>query len=321
VRAIPGVTNAAYTYSLPVAGSNWNSIFIIQGRPIPERSELPSAAWTPVSTGYFDTMGIRSVEGRHFESLDGAAGQAVAIVNRTFASRFFPGGSAVGGMIKQGWPEEKGTWRQIVGVVSDVKVTGIEASPGPQVYLPVTQNGQMSGALVARTDGDPRLLARSLEGAVHEIDPNLPVYDIRSMDEVIGFGIGPQRLTMVLMIGFAGLALLMAAIGVFGVTSYSVSQRTHEIGVRMALGANSSRVLSLVLRQELLACLLGIGAGVIAAVLLSSLLRSLLFGVAPRDAVTLAGAAMVLIVVTTVACYLPARRATLVDPMSALRSE
>jgi putative ABC transport system permease protein len=321
LRAIPGVTHAAFTYSLPTAGSNWNSIFIVQGQPVPARSDLPSAAWTPVSTGYFATMGIRLVEGRPFESLDVAANQPVVVVNRTFASRFFPNGDAIGAMVKQGWPEDKTPWRQVVGVVNDVKVAGLDAEPILQVYMPVAQIGQSAGAFVARTDGDPRLLAKAVAAAVHEVDPNLPVYDLLTMNEVIGTGIGEQRLTMVLLLGFAGLALLMAAIGVFGVTAYSVAQRTHEIGVRMALGANSSRVLGLVLRQEMLACLLGICAGVIGAILLSSLLRSLLFGVAPRDTATLAGAAAVLFVVTIVACYLPARRAALVDPMRALRSE
>lgn len=321
IRAVAGVTNAAYTFSLPVAGSNWNSIFIIEGQPVPPRSQLPSSAWTPISLGYFDTMGIRLIRGRGFERSDLGTSPTVAVVNQTFAKRFFGDNNPIGARVKQGWPEDKAPWREIVGVVNDVKVDGLQGDPRLQVYLPVTQMGQRSGVFVARAEGDVRLLGRAIEAAVHEVEPNLPLFNLRTMSEVIDNGIGSQRLTMVLLMGFAILALLMAAIGVFGVTTYSVSQRTHEIGVRMALGANSSRLLGLVLRQELLACVLGIGAGVIAAVLLSSLLQSLLFGVAPRDAVTLAGAAMVLLVVTIVACYLPARRATLVDPMSALRSE
>ena len=321
IRAVPGIVNAAFTYSLPVAGSNWNSIFIVEGQPVPERAALPSSAWTPVSVGYFDTMGIRLVRGRAFDARDVLNAPLTVVVNPTFARRFFGDNDPIGARVKQGWPEDPLPWREIVGVVNDVKVSGLQGDPRLQAYLPAGQRGQSGGAFVARTSGDPRLVARALEAAVHEIDPNLPIFDIRTMDEVIGAGIGNQRLTMVLLMGFAALALLMAAIGVFGVTSYSVSQRTHELGVRMALGANPSSVLALVVRQEMGACLIGIVAGVIGAVVLSSLLDSLLFGVAPRDTMTLSAAAGVLLVVTAIACLIPARRATRVDPVTALRLE
>ncbi len=172
-----------------------------------------------------------------------------------------------------------------------------------------------------RTDGNPAALGRSIEAAIHEIDPNLPLFNIQTMNEIIDASIGNERLTMVLLIGFAALALLMAAIGVFGVTSYSVSQRTHELGIRMALGANRGSVLALVLRQEMGACLIGIVAGVIGALFMASLLESLLFGVTSRDSVTLSIAAVVLLAVTAIACVIPAQRATRVDPVTALRLE
>ena len=322
LRAIPGVTNAAFGFSIPVAGSNWNSIFIIEGQPVPERNKLPSSAWIPVSTEFFDTMGIRLINGRLFDSRDLAGAPEVVIVNETFARRFFGTNNPVGTRVKQGWPEDSGPyspWREIIGVVNDVRMNSLQGDPTLQAYLPVRQVGQRSGAFVVRGSTDAAALGRSLEAAVQQVDPNLPLFNIQTMDQLIDGAIGNQRLTMVLMLGFASLALLMAAIGVFGVTAYSVSQRTHELGIRMALGANRGSVLALVLRQELGACLGGIAIGVVGAFFLASLLESLLYGVTARDGVTLSIAAIMLFGVTIVACLVPAHRATRVDPVTALR--
>ena len=319
LRAIPGVSNASFTYSIPLAGSNWNSIFIIEGQPVPERSKLPSSAWTPITDEYFDTMGIRLLKGRGFDSRDANNSPAVIVVNETFARRFFGANNPIGARVKQGWPEDKAPWREIVGVVNDVRVAGLQGDPTLQAYLPVRQVTQGSGAFVIRAAVNPASLGRAIEAAVHEIDPNLPVFNVQAMNQTIDAGIGNERLTMVLLLGFAGLALLMAAIGVFGVTAYSVTQRTHELGVRMALGARPASVLALVLRQEMGACLIGIVVGIAGAWLMSSLLESLLFGVTSRDALTLSIASLVLLVVTAVACLIPARRATRVDPVTALR--
>jgi predicted permease len=321
LRALPGVTHAAFTYSLPLAGSNWNSIFIVEGQPIPERSQLPSSAWTPISNGYFDTMGIRLRQGRPFEDTDTTGAPEVVIVNETFARRFFGDNDPIGARVKQGWPEDKTPWRQIVGVVNDVRVASLQGDSILQVYMPVKQVAQSGGTFVVRSATAPAALARAMESAIHEIDPNLPLFNVRTMDQVLEAGIGNERLTMVLLAGFAALALLMAAIGVFGVTAYTVSQRAHEVGIRMALGAKPGSVLAMVLRQEMSASLIGIAAGIVGAVLLSSLLESLLFGVAPRDAATLLGAAAVMLAVTVIACVIPARRATRVDPAIALRLE
>jgi predicted permease len=319
LRAIPGVSNAAFTYSIPLAGSNWNSIFIIEGQQVPERSQLPSSAWTPITNEYFDTMGIRLLKGRGFDSRDVNNSPTVTVVNETFARRFFGANDPIGARVKQGWPEDQTPWREIVGVVNDVRVGALQGDQILQAYLPVRQVSQGSGAFVVRAAANPAMLGRSIEAAVHEIDPNLPLFNIQTMGEVIDAGIGNERLTMMLLLGFAGLALLMAAIGVFGVTAYSVTQRTHELGVRMALGARPSSVLALVLRQEMGACLIGIAVGIAGAWLMSSLLESLLFGVTSRDTMTLSIASLVLLVVTAVACLIPARRATRVDPVTALR--
>jgi putative ABC transport system permease protein len=321
LRAVPGVANAAYTYSAPILGSNWNSIFIIDGQPVPPRNQLPSSGWIPASPEYIDTMGIRLLKGRWFDKRDLPDAPNVIVVNETFARRFFGTNDPIGARVKQGWPEDRTPWRQIVGVVADTRMNGLQGDLTLQAYMPVGQSGQRDGLFMLRTNNDPSAMARSIQAAIHEIDPNLPLFNIQTMNDAIDGAIGNERLTMVLLIGFAALALLMAAIGVFGVTAYSVSQRTHELGIRMALGADRRSVLALVLRQEMGACLVGIAVGVIGATLLASLLESLLFGVTARDTLTLSIAAVVLLAVTVVACIIPARRATRVDPVTALRLE
>jgi putative ABC transport system permease protein len=321
LRALPGAANAAFTNSLPVAGSNWNSVFIVEGQPVPERANIPSAAWTPVSPSYFDTMGVRLLGGRLFNAADGQGASRVAVVNESFARRFWPDGNAIGGRIKQGWPEDKTPWREVIGVVSDVKTSGIDRDAAIQAYLPFAQEAPAFGSFVVRTAGNPAALSAAIEPAIQEVDPNLPVYDVRTMDEVIGVGLGRQRLTMVLLMGFSALALVIAAVGVFGVTAYAVAQRRHEMGVRLALGASQRGILSLVVRDELAACAAGVAAGAVGALLLSSTIESLLFGVPARDPVTLAIAAALLLVVTAIACYLPARAVTRIDPMQVLRIE
>jgi predicted permease len=319
--AKPGVTHTAFTISLPVQGSNWNSVFVVSDQPVPARADLPSAAFTPVSPAYHQTMGIRLVQGRLLLASDGPDSATVAVVNERFARRFWPDGNALGNRVKQGWPEDRSPWREIVGIVSDVKTAGVDQPAALQVYLPLAQNPSTSVALVMRTSGSAASLANTIESTIHEVDPDLPVYDTRTLDEVIGRGVGQQRLTTVFLVGFATLALVMAGVGVFGVTAYSVSQRTHELGVRMALGADRSGVLMLVLRQELAACAIGIVLGFAGALALSSVLQTLVFGVPTRDPATLAVVSVVLMGVTAVAGYLPARRATRIDPVTAMRTE
>ena len=317
----PGVTHAAFTNSVPIAGSNWGSIFVIDGQPVPERSKLPGSAFTVITPTYFDTMGIRLIRGRVFTAADGETAPTVAVVNQTFARRFFGDNDPIGARLKQGWPEDKAPWREIVGVVNDVRVNSLQGDSGLQVYLPFVQVSLPYGNFVVRSSGDAASIVRMVQSTVQAVDPNLPLFNVRTMEQIIEADVGNARLTMVLLIGFAALALLMAAIGVFGVTAYSVSQRTHELGVRMALGAPRSNVLGLVLRQELSACVIGIAIGIAGAWFLSSLLESLLFGVTGRDTVTLTVASLVLLIVTTLACLIPASRATRVDPATALRIE
>jgi len=259
------------------------------------------------------------LRGRLFQPTDVTGGPSVVVVNETFARRFFGANNPIGARVKQGWPEDKTPWREIVGVVNDVRVNGLQGDPTLQAYMPVRQVPQAGGAFVVRAMVEPATLGRAIEAAVHDIDRNIPLFIVQTMGQVIDAGVGNERLTMVLMMGFAALALLMAAIGVFGVTAYSVAQRTHELGIRMALGAKPANVLALVLRQEMSACLIGIIAGVAGALALGSLLESLLYGVTARDAATITLAALVLLIVTAIACVIPARKATRVDPVTALR--
>jgi putative ABC transport system permease protein len=321
VAALPGVDAAAFAGSLPVEGANWYSVFIVGDQPVPPRAELPSAAFTPATPGYFDALEIRLVRGRLFAPGDGPEAPTVAVVNESLARRFWPAGDALGQRLKQGWPEDQEPWREIVGVVADVKTDGVDQPTPLQAYLPYSQVPTGYGVIVARTGGDPGRLARPLEAAIHEVDPDLPVFDVRTLDQVLDRGVGTQRLTVALLSGFAFLALAMAAVGVFGVAGYSVAQRTRELGVRVALGADPGRVLRLVLGQELRVCAAGIALGAAGALALAGVMRSLLYGVPPRDPATLAAAATLLFAVTALACYLPARRAARVDPIEALRQE
>jgi putative ABC transport system permease protein len=241
------------------------------------------------------------------------------VINETFARRMFGSNNPIGARVKQSWPEAKTPWREIVGVVNDVRVSGLQGDSPMQAYVPFPQNPSGFGAFVIRAAGTTTALGAAMQSAVQQVEPNLPLNSIQSMADVIDAAVGNERLTTALLFGFACLALVIAAIGVFGVTAYSVSQRTHELGIRMALGANRGSVLALVLRQEMGACLVGIAAGVIGALFMASLLESLLFGVTSRDTVTLSVAAMVLLATTMIACIIPAQRATRVDPVTALR--
>ena len=321
VEGVPGVLSAALTLSLPIDGSNWNSVFMAMDKPVPPRAELPSSAFTPVSANYFEVMGIRLLEGRVLSEADGANAPRVTVINETLARRLWPGENPIGKRIKQGWPENKTPVREVVGVVSDVKLEGVNQETPMQAYLPLEQETAGSLALVARTAGNPLALASTIEQAIRSVDKDLPVYGISSMDQLMGNAIAQQQLTMVLLAGFAILALVLAAVGIYGVMSYSVTQRTHEIGIRMALGAQSSDVLKMVVKQGLVLTVAGISIGLVGAFFLTRLMASLLFGVSATDPVTFALISLLLAGVALGACFVPARRATKVDPLIALRYE
>jgi putative ABC transport system permease protein len=323
VSALPGVRSAALTHSLPINGTFWNSVFIVGDKPVPPRAELPSAGWEPVTPNYFETMGIRLLRGRLFNAAEPNASN-VTVINERLAQRLWPGEDPIGKRLKQGWPEDRTPWREVIGVVADIKMNGVQSGTPMQAYLPITQEHNyvyLNFHLVVRTAGDPLLGTAAVEHAIHSIDKDLPISGIRSMEQLLGVSLAQQRLTLLLLASIAALALALAAIGIYGVISYWVRQRTHELSIRMALGAQARDVLKLILAQGLKLALIGVVIGLAAAFALTRWMESLLFGVRPTDPLTFAMVAVTLLCVALLACYFPARRATKVDPLVALRRD
>ena len=324
VRRLPGVASAALTLSLPIEGSNWGSIFTVRDKPVPPRAELPSAAFVPVSAEYFKTMGISLRAGRAFTDGDNQASQRVTIVNEAFARRLWPGENPIGKFIKQGWPETPETdapWREVVGLVPDIKLDGVDQDVPLQAYLPLRQESSRSVAIVARTLVPPESLARQLEMAVQSVEKNLPVTRVLPMTALMSSAIARQRLSTVILAVFAGIALVLAAVGLYGVVSQNVTERTREIGLRMALGSGRGAVLRLFVLNGIAIAAVGTVAGLAGAYFLSRWMASMLFEVEPTDALTFTAVPIVLLLVAAIACYIPARRAARLDPLQALRQE
>jgi putative ABC transport system permease protein len=319
LEARPEWRHVAFTTALPVEGSYWTSSFTARDKPAPPRAEQPSAEFTPVSRGYFETLDVRLVGGRWFDGSDTASSELTVVVNETLARRIWPGEEAVGKQLKQGWPDSETPWRRVVGVVADVKIEGLVEPAPPQLYLPLSQETTSEPVLVVRVEGSTTAARRAIESVLAQLDGELPVYEFRTMNELLGDSIARQRMAMLVLSVFAFVALALAAIGLYGVVAHGVTERTHEIGVRMALGAEGRQVLGLVVRQGLATALVGTAIGLAAALALSRSLRGLLFGVSATDPATLAGVVFVLLAVSAVACYVPARRAVRVDPTRALR--
>ena len=321
IRAVPGVTDAALVSALPVDGSDWNSVFVAAGQPVPPRPELPSAAMTMVGVGYFEAMGTRLLRGRLFTSGDARTSTPTIIVNESLARRVFPHQDAIGQRLKQGWPESPGTWREIVGVVADVKFEGLAEQTPMQVYMPMTQETPRNIAIVVRTGGTPGTLQAPIESVIHAIDRDLPIYAVRTMDNLIESSMARERMGVLVLAVFAVLAITLASVGLYGVVAHGVTERTHEIGVRMALGADTASVLKLVVGQGLATVFTGLVIGVAAALALARTMQGLLFGVTPTDPATFGAVVAMLFSIGLIACYIPAWRATRVDPTTALRSE
>ena len=322
LAALPGVEAAGATISLPLGGSNlsvWRGL-IPEGRPAtPEASE--AAAYAVVTPGYFRTMRVPLRSGRVFDERDDANAPKVLVINETLARKVFPGQDAVGRHIHI-WRDEEFP-RRVVGVVGDTKHASLDEDDAPQMYVPHAQDAGWGGLSVAvRTrGGDPSALTPALREEVRALDRQLPVYDVKTAGKVLADSTAYRRVTMFLMAGFAAAALLLAGVGLYGVLSYAVAQRTHEIGIRMALGAQGRDVLRLVVRQGMLLTLAGLGLGLGAALLLTRLMEGLLYGVSAADPAVYALVSLLLGAVALLACLVPARRATKVDPMVALRYE
>jgi putative ABC transport system permease protein len=267
-------------------------------------------------------MGIPIQQGRAFNAGDNEQSIPVAIINETMARQYWPGENPIGKRFKLGDPgESEVPWVQIVGVAGDVRQMGVDEAVKPEMYFPY-QQGQVPfyapRDLVIRTSGNPLNLVAAARSEIHQVDPDQPISNIQTMADVLGEETAPRQLGMTLLTIFAGLALLLASLGLYGVLAYFVVQHTQEIGVRMALGAQRGNILGLVLKKGMMLTLLGVAIGLVVAFALTRLMASLIYGVSPTDPLTYAGVALLLMLVAFMACYLPARRATKVDPMVAL---
>jgi putative ABC transport system permease protein len=267
-------------------------------------------------------MGLRLLSGREFNEQDVRDAPLVCIIDQNFAEQYWPGQDPIGKRMKYGGANPDNPWATIVGVVANVKYQGLDQeSPRVQTYMPYTQSTFLGASLVIRTAGDPARLAAAVRSEVMALDPDLPVFDVRTMNDVLKESVAPRRLYMTLLGLFAGVAVTLAAIGLYGVMSYSVTQRTHELGIRMALGARQRDVLRLVVGQGMALAFAGIALGVIGAFGLTWLLSSLLFSVSATDPIIFIAIPLILAGVALGASFVPARRATKVDPMVALRYE
>jgi predicted permease len=315
LAALPGVQGAAATSDLPWTGYDENTSFGIEGRQFSD-DEYPSAQYHFATPDYFRALGIPLLAGRFFSEADDADAPRVIVINKSMADRYWPDADAVGKRVRL-WGET----RMIAGIVGDLKDSPGELRAKPGFFFPVTQQAQSNLVLVVRTERDPMNLLAAMRSEIAALDKELPLSDIRTLEQIASSAVARTRFTMLLLSVFAGVALLLAAVGIYGVLSYSVTQRTHEIGIRVALGAQRREVIGLVARQGMKLVLTGMGAGLAAALVLTRVLSSLLFGVSATDPITFAGIAVLLIGVALGACFVPARRAMKMDPMVALRHE
>jgi len=320
LQSVPGVQSAGAVLSLPLGGDTFNvgRGFVREGRPAtPE--EAGNAAYLVITPGYFQTMQIPIVAGRGFTDYDTDQSTKVMVVNQTLARQLWPGENPIGRRLTI-WRDEKFP-REIVGVVGDVK-SSLDSEAESQMYVPYAQDANWSSlSFVVRTTTDAMTLAPAVREQFRSLDKGIPTYNVKTMEHVLATSVGPRRAPMLLVTAFAGIALLLAMIGIYGVTTYYVTQRTREIGIRMALGAQVQDVLKLVFKSGMALAAIGIVVGLAGALAVTRLLRSLLFGVTPTDVVTFVVVAVCLLLTALLACYLPARRATKVDPLVALRDE
>jgi predicted permease len=319
LRAVPGVEAAGTTYSLPMStvALAWEPI-TIEGYVPKSAQDLIISNVRIVSPDYFRTLGIPLVQGRLFDARDRKGEPETAIVDEALAERYWPGESPLGKRLQRG---KSGTWRTVIGVIRDAKQFSMEKEPPISVYYPAEQVIARNMYLVLRTTPDPQQLASTLVKEIQTVDPEMPVFDVSSMEERLSAALARRRFSMFLLGVFALVAMLLATIGIYGVMAYAVNQRTHEIGIRVALGARPRDVLGLVLRQGLGLSLTGTTLGLLAALGLTRLLAKLLFGVSATDPLTFVGVAALLMAVSLLACWIPARRAARVDPLIALRCE
>jgi predicted permease len=321
VRDVPGVDFAGITEALPMGGATESTVVVIPGRPVTDQKERPFANYTIVSPGYFRAVGTTVLRGRDFFDSDAPTTLPVAIINEAMAKKYWPGQDPIGQQVTTPTVKDPAT---IVGIVADVKHVSLREETGPEMYVPFTQKvwpSMLVMDVVLRTQVDPDTLMSSLRSAITTVDRELPLAKVTTLATLVDDSVAAQRFAVIVLGLFGGLSVLLAAIGMYGVISYSVAQRTREIGIRMALGAQRRSVFGMILGQGARMAVLGIVIGLVLAALLTRTIASFLFGVHPLDPLTLAIGTLLLIGVTLLACYVPARRATRVDPLAALRHE
>ena len=319
MRTEPGIVSVSLAAALPLsdAFTGGPTAFEIQGRPVAAQDLRPQADAQQVSDDYFRTIGVPLIRGRIFSATDRQGGPQVSVINRSMAEHFWPGADPLGARISFDGGKE---WATVLGVVGDVRQRDLVSLPGDQIYLSTRQFPPGASMILVRTVADPMSVARTIRGTVRGMDPEQPVDHFRTLAEVRASSIASPRLTAILLALFAGLALLITAAGIGGVLAFSVSQRAHEFGIRMALGANAGDVVRMVGRQGMRLVIAGLAIGLAGSLALARLLAGLLYGVRPTDPITFFGAALLLAAVASLACFLPARRATQADPMVTLRS-
>lgn len=297
---------------------------------MPGPADMPDAIYRVATPDYFQTMGIRLLQGRNISDLDTAGASPAVVINETMARTYWPRQNPLGQHIAFSG-DKNPNWMTVIGVVKDPMLHDWTGKPYPELYVAAFQDAGFLGnavparanylTLVVRTASDPAAIASSVKSAIWSLDANLPITSVLTMDDVVAQANAQPRFEMLLLSVFAGVALLLAAVGIYGVMSYTVARRTHEIGIRISLGAARADVLLMVIRQGLILALVGSAVGIVTALILARLMTKLLYGVAPTDPVTFAGVAALLIAVALVACWVPARRATRIDPVSAMRCE
>jgi len=327
VRAVPGIKSSGLTNHLPLAGDIWGFPFWVEGQPIPHPGEEPDAAYRLVFPGYFETMGMQILSGRSIEDSDSATSPRVVVINEYFARRYWPDQSSIGKHLTLDNPAKTTAktpiWLTVVGVVKNAVRSDWAAPPEEEIFLPYSQNVGVGPymTLVARTASDPAASVVTIEHAIWDVDRDVAISEVQTMGAVIGRANSQARFNAALLAAFAAVALVMSAVGIYGVMTYTVTCRRREIGVRMALGASRVNVLASILRQGLALALAGSVLGVLGGLFLSRLIAALLYGVEPSDPLTLISAAALLTMVALAACYFPARDASRVDPIVALRYE
>ena len=319
VRTVPGVSYAGLSNFVPLSLNINNNNVFVEGAPQERGANIPSTMTSAASPGFVPALGVDLLEGRDFTDEDGDTRPRAAVVNEAFARRFWPGQSALGKRFS--FQGVTGPWIEVIGVMRDGKYFSLGEDPSPFIYVNLRPTDGSYLTLMVRTSSEPQAVIGALRSEFHELDSNLPVYSVRTMTEHMALPLFPARVAATLLGSLGVLALILAAIGIFGVMSYAVSQRTREIGIRMALGADAARILRLVIGQGLKLILFGLAIGLLAAFAGTRLMSSLLYGVSATDTVTFGVIALLLTGVALLACYLPARRATRVDPMIALRCE